>query len=379
MTTESNAWADGTGAGGDVPLRAVGLAPTVERFSHRGGRGFCSGDGAQQPRHGLEAVFCSPWRCFVGPVWRTIARFLVVRGFVMERVSWMFMFVLLAAVSSAAAVGQDWDRARWYYEEAMAESDLHRRIELLDRSFNEHATYEAAIDLAEARLELGLPSAGNREWLDKAFRLAAPGEARARALFRKGETYRIDGEAQQAAESMQRSLEHLQSVPDPSPDVEENIRMVERSLQEVRGDGFRAAADIVEALRRRAPGGDKGAGMGIDLWINFEFDSARLTPSGRDQAHTLGDALLDLAAYERGQGLSIVLVGHTDTQGTRAYNDRLSLRRAEAVRDYLVDGFGLDPRDVDIEVEGRGERDPISPLETDAAHALNRRVEVIRR
>ena len=33
----------------------------------------------------------------------------------------------------------------------MAESDLHRRIELLDRSFNAHATYEAAIDLAEAR------------------------------------------------------------------------------------------------------------------------------------------------------------------------------------------------------------------------------------
>ena len=295
--------------------------------------------------------------------------------------AYLWMFVLLAAVPSAAAAGQDWDRARWHYEEAMAESDLHRRIELLDRSFNEHATYEAAIDLAEARLGLGLPSAGTREWLDKAFRLATPGEARARVLFREGETYQSDGEAQQAVESMQRSLEHLRSVPDPSPNVEESIRMVERTLQEVRGDGplVVAAAEIVEALRRREPGDVRGAGMGIDLWINFEFDSARLTPSGRDQADTLGDALLDLAAYERGRGLSIVLVGHTDTQGARAYNDRLSLRRAEAVRDYLVDGFGLDPRDVDIEVEGRGERDPMSSLETDAAHALNRRVEVIRR
>lgn len=297
----------------------------------------------------------------------------------MQRVSWMF--VLLAVVPSAAAAGQDWDRARSYYEEAMAESDLHRRIELLDRSFNAHATYEAAIDLAEARLELGLPSAGSREWLDKAFRLATPGEARARVLFREGETYRSDGSRYLAGESMQKSLEHLRSVPDPSPNVEESIRMVERTLQEVRGDGppVVAATDIVEALRRRGPGDVRGAGMGIDLWINFEFDSARLTPSGRDQADTLGDALLDLAAYERGRGLSIVLVGHTDTQGARTYNDRLSLRRAEAVRDYLVDGFGLDPRDVDIEVEGRGERDPMSSLETDAAHALNRRVEVIRR
>lgn len=298
----------------------------------------------------------------------------------MQRVSWMF--VLLAVVPGAAsAVGQDWDRARWYYEEATAESDLRRRIELLDRSFDEHATYEAAIALAEARLELGLPSAGSREWLDKAFRLAAPGEERARVLFREGEIRRSDGDLHLAQEYMQRSLEHLRSVPDPSPNVEESIRMVERTLQEMLGDGppVVAADDIVEALRRRDPGGIRGAGMGIDLWINFEFDSARLTPSGRDQAAALGDALLDLAAYERGRGLSIVLVGHTDTQGTRAYNDRLSLRRAEAVRDYLVDGFGLDPRDVDIEVEGRGERDPRSPLETDAAHALNRRVEVIRR
>ena len=301
----------------------------------------------------------------------------------MRRVSWMF--VLFAVVSSAApAAGQDWDRARWHYEEAMAESDLRRRIELLDRSFDEHATYGAAIALAEARLELGLPSAGTREWLDRAFRLATPGEARARALFREGQTYRSDGDLYMAQKHMQKSLEHLRGVPDPSlsPNVEESILQgVGRTLQELLGDGppVVEAADIVEALRRRDPGGIKGAVSGIDLWINFEFDSARLTPSGRDQADTLGAALLDLAEYERGRDLSIVLVGHTDTQGARAYNDRLSLRRAEAVRDYLVDGFGLDPRDVDIEVEGRGERDPMSSLETDAAHALNRRVEVIRR
>lgn len=296
----------------------------------------------------------------------------------MQRVSWMF--ILLVAVPGAAA-GQDMDRARWYYEEAMTESDPRRRIEMLDRSFNEHATYGAAIALAEARLELGLPSAGSREWLDKAFRLATPGEARARVLFRRGEIHRSEGSQYLALQSMQKSLEHLRSVPDPSPNVEESIRMVERILREVGGDGppVVEAADIVEALRRREPGDIRGAVSGIDLWINFEFDSARLTPSGRDQADTLGDALLDLAEYERGRGLSIVLVGHTDTQGARAYNDRLSLRRAEAVRDYLLDGFGLDPRDVDIEVEGRGERDPMSSLETDAAHALNRRVEVVRR
>ena len=69
-------------------------------------------------------------------------------------------------------------------------------------------------------------------------------------------------------------------------------------------------------------------------------------------------------------------MGHTDALGARAYNEALSLRRARVVRRFLVDEFGFDPRD--IEVEGRGEDELLSRGTTEAAHSVNRRVEVIR-
>ena len=113
----------------------------------------------------------------------------------------------------------------------------------------------------------------------------------------------------------------------------------------------------------------------IDLPIHFEFDSVRLTRDGRDQAAALGDALLDLAEAG-GRPAAFLLVGHTDAQGARAYNEALSLRRARVVRRFLIDEFGFDPRD--IEVEGRGEDELLSRGTTEAAHSVNRRVEVIR-
>lgn len=129
---------------------------------------------------------------------------------------------------------------------------------------------------------------------------------------------------------------------------------------------------IVESLARDDDGRGRRA---IDLPIHFEFDSARLTRDGREQAAALGDALLDLAAAAR-RPAAFLLVGHTDAQGARAYNEALSLRRAGVVRRFLVDEFDFDPRD--LEVEGRGEDELLSRETTEAAHSINRRVEVIR-
>jgi outer membrane protein OmpA-like peptidoglycan-associated protein len=69
----------------------------------------------------------------------------------------------------------------------------------------------------------------------------------------------------------------------------------------------------------------------------------------------------------------IVVVGHTDRVGALAYNDGLSLRRAERVRDGLVQ-MGI-PRD-QIGVAGRGEREPIVPTDDDVNEPRNRRVEI---
>jgi outer membrane protein OmpA-like peptidoglycan-associated protein len=69
----------------------------------------------------------------------------------------------------------------------------------------------------------------------------------------------------------------------------------------------------------------------------------------------------------------IVVIGHTDRVGTVAFNDALSLRRAQKVRDDLVKlGVAADQ----IQVAGRGEREPLVATEDEVAEARNRRVEI---
>lgn len=74
------------------------------------------------------------------------------------------------------------------------------------------------------------------------------------------------------------------------------------------------------------------------------------------------------------QNVVIMIEGHTDNVGSYAVNDRLSLKRAEAVKDYLV-GKGISP--LRIKTKGYGERRPIASNNTDWGRKLNRRTEVI--
>lgn len=268
--------------------------------------------------------------------------------------------VVVVALVLGVAAGQSRDRARRYYEEGLAEADARRRAVLLERSFEEYATYEAAIALGEILLAGGEWERA-RSWLDDAYELSVAGsEARARALFRVAETYAQEGRPILYVEYLRLSL------------AAHRTPMVEEALLEAMGDRrLVSSAEIVEALTP-----DRTSRMGadprprIDLIINFEFDSARLTWDGREQAAELGGAL-------RGGVGRVLLVGHTDAQGSRAYNEALSRRRAAAVRDFVVEEFGLDPSNVDV--EGRGEDQPLFTETTEAAHSLNRRVEVILR
>ncbi|MEJ2322542.1 MAG: OmpA family protein, partial [Gammaproteobacteria bacterium] len=70
---------------------------------------------------------------------------------------------------------------------------------------------------------------------------------------------------------------------------------------------------------------------------------------------------------------SIVIVGHTDSVGSDAYNQGLSERRAASTADYLV-SRGI-PRDV-ITTSGMGESQPVATNETAEGRQLNRRVEI---
>ncbi len=75
-------------------------------------------------------------------------------------------------------------------------------------------------------------------------------------------------------------------------------------------------------------------------------------------------------------GVRVKVVGHTDADGSDASNLDLSKRRAAAVKNELVNSFGIDPSR--IETDGKGETQPVAPNNTTANKALNRRVEFIR-
>ncbi|MGE8655411.1 MAG: outer membrane protein OmpA [Achromobacter sp.] len=99
----------------------------------------------------------------------------------------------------------------------------------------------------------------------------------------------------------------------------------------------------------------------------FDFDKSTLKPEGRQ--------LLDQVAQQaRGIELeTIIAVGHTDSIGTDAYNQKLSERRAASVKAYLV-SKGIDPNR--IYTEGKGKKNPIASNKTKEGRAQNRRVEI---
>lgn len=101
--------------------------------------------------------------------------------------------------------------------------------------------------------------------------------------------------------------------------------------------------------------------------VQFEANGNRLSPGAEPVLAEMRAALALLPAAE------VVITGHTDRVGTVEANDRLSLARAEAVREILVAG-GL-PRSA-VQVAGRGEREPAVPTADEVAEARNRRVEI---
>jgi OmpA-OmpF porin, OOP family len=99
----------------------------------------------------------------------------------------------------------------------------------------------------------------------------------------------------------------------------------------------------------------------------FDFDKAVLKPEGRAK-------LDDLVGKIQGINLEVIIaVGHTDSVGTDAYNQRLSVRRAEAVKAYLV-SKGIERNRV--YTEGKGEKQPVADNKTAEGRAKNRRVEI---
>jgi len=101
--------------------------------------------------------------------------------------------------------------------------------------------------------------------------------------------------------------------------------------------------------------------------VLFDFDKSVLKPEGKSK-------LDDLAQKVKAINLEVVIaIGHTDSIGSDAYNQKLSVRRAESVKAYMVTR-GVEPNR--IYTEGKGEKQPVASNKTKDGRQKNRRVEI---
>ena len=99
----------------------------------------------------------------------------------------------------------------------------------------------------------------------------------------------------------------------------------------------------------------------------FDFDKAVLKPEAKAK-------LDDLVSKTQAINLEVIIaVGHTDSIGSVAYNQKLSVRRAEAIKAYLT-SKGIEKNRV--YTEGKGEKSPVADNKTAEGRAKNRRVEI---
>jgi len=101
--------------------------------------------------------------------------------------------------------------------------------------------------------------------------------------------------------------------------------------------------------------------------ISFDTGSATIKPQMRSVLDPFANSLKD------DPNARVTIVGHTDSTGSDAINNPLSMERAQSVRDYLA-ARGVSP--TRVEVAGHGEREPVADNSSDAGRAKNRRVEI---
>jgi outer membrane protein OmpA-like peptidoglycan-associated protein len=118
-----------------------------------------------------------------------------------------------------------------------------------------------------------------------------------------------------------------------------------------------------------AQGHEGGKVKVITASLLFKTGSADLMPSAKSQLDEVAQAL-----SAQPQANNVKVQGYTDSTGTAAINDPLSMKRAKAVADYL-ESKGV-PKDR-VTAQGFGKQDPVSTANTTEGHALNRRVDIV--
>ena len=276
----------------------------------------------------------------------------------MKPMQFLILVTVVALFAGCAAVvPNELINARTAYQQAcagpatqLAPAELHKAgdaLGLAEQSFlKDHDSYKTR-DLAYvAQRKSELAAALGAMAADKA------SKAEADADFLKKQTEIVKQGKQDLSDSEKRTADALaQGKQDLS-------------------DSEKRTADALAELAKLAAVKEEERGLVVTLSGGVLFRSAESTllPSAQVKLDQVANALL--AVRER----NLIVEGHTDSQGSESYNQGLSQRRADAVRDYLVQrGYPADR----IQARGKGEGSTIADNASPEGRANNRRVEII--
>ncbi len=188
-------------------------------------------------------------------------------------------------------------------------------------------------------------------------------QAAVRAEIAAGARQQAEQQKQQAEVGRVQAQTVAQEATQQAQQAQDELTRIRKEREEELNRMQEALNRIVET--RRTP-----QGMTIilpDSNFRFDFDSAELSQKNRELLSRIAGILL----VSKGYGLSVF--GYTDDIGTADYNQQLSVRRAKAVEEYLIQS-GLDASIINL--KGFGKTSPMAPGTSAAARGKNRRVEI---
>ena len=286
----------------------------------------------------------------------------------MKTIQFLILVTFIAFVAGCATVApNELINARLAYQHAsegpaeqLAPVELHKAHEALllaEKSFQKDSDSYKTKDLAyvaqrksERAGALGTLAA-NKARKDKA-----------NAAFQNEQTEIVKQGKQDLSDSEKQTAE-------ARAESDKQAEIVKQTKQDL-SDSEKRTADAMAALASLAAVKQEERGLVITLSGGVLFRSAESTllSSAQVKLDQVANALLDVRAR------NLIVEGHTDSQGSTSYNQDLSQRRADAVRDYLIQkGYPADR----IQARGIGKGRPIADNASPEGRANNRRVEII--
>jgi outer membrane protein OmpA-like peptidoglycan-associated protein len=246
-----------------------------------------------------------------------------------------------------------------------------------EQAANGPANRYAPADVESAKQTLGVAersydqngdSQQTRDIAYAAERQARIAEARARTVAAIERRQKALTQAQQLRERQARTAEAQLSE---AQKALESQRQALEHEQQARADAERRAAQAAADLARIATVKQEPQGMVITLpgGVLFASGKAEVLPAAQSKLSQVADAL-----SKQELDAKIKVEGYTDSRGATSFNQDLSQRRADAVRDYFVaHGIAADR----ITAEGFGPAKPVADNATAEGRANNRRVEIV--